>query len=709
MPVSADNFRDISNAAGRVASAGKTVHLSKSGDALVMRGSSRFGRIVSWFRGYRSAQHSEVRKSFLDALTSVYGKNVAGMTAAQVGLSSAENMKKALTSRDIYLAFQMADQHKSNIEENNDQMATRYSNTSDTSPNSVKSKVSEILSKGDSQDMQKVRELIDVNNLGDTIRKSIQRRGKNAKHWVTKTEAESIANSDISNAVAEEYKKMLVDKYTIPGDAVKKDNEGFQLLSKSYQRLGMTVDAEKLGTDTTEYINDQIYEAIANEVHRGTTYEPPAVPSKERIVGLIEERLDKFTEQRAQAKQAVDELDIGDKRVKEELSSFVSHTNMTIADVKNAWSAGIAASPHLKVIADADAVSEKELAQAVKGYMDAVFAIGDPTREEDHSIKSTKARSYVMMLAQGSWDTALKLHSQITKPGPFRDYRRAMNYYRIAFPASESCQKQEALYFPSLRKAHELAAWMEGLGMTLAERFEGPEAQERILDDEEFPQSPDMDDRTLTLMRNTGIKIPTPDRWNCEGEGTYCDEAVGYIEKKLAAGNLGKVKDDICEQFLLDMGVRSDIYFNGVQASANDVVDKLKDFCTNENGQLDRNMMFGLSQIHQATLAPQMDLCFNEQIGPVPGVPVGTDKTAYHFDKNDDGSVSVRASTAKNRVPIMSSIRSGDVLLDPTKSNFSIALDLHLDPNIFTAERDHYFPAKVVNATYQYSLYTKDD
>ena len=716
MPISIENYRGISNTAGRMMTAGNTVHLSKSGDALVLRGSGFLGKIVSWFQGFRSEQHEAVRQHFIVALTSQYGQDVAGMVAAQTRLNHAQNMKKALTSRDIFVAFKLAGEHEDQIKEHNDELASRYGDTSTNEPDSVLSKISQLLSETTSDDgedvvldTQKLRQHVDIDAIGNEIRQCIQERGRNGQCRVSNTEAKSIADSIIRNTMVEKYKKVMMDTYLIPMDGTKEDNESVQLLSEMYSQHDLVMDAAQLGKDTVSYLNGQIENAITDAMYSGRTT-GLVLLNQDQVIQIVEHILEDFVQQRSQAIQAVKTLDIPDQTLKKEVVSFVTYAHISPSHIKNVWDAGVQMRPHLKVIADADRVSEKELKDAVNGYIDTIPLLGGAASEDDVSVESRKARSFLMMLAQGDDRHSItqELHRQITEAGPFRDYRRAMNYYRTSFPTSNEYAKQEDLYRPGLQRAQEFAAWAEGLGLVLAERLDTPGGEEEIIAADEFPESPDISDHTLTLMRDTDVKIPTPERMNCKGEGPFCDPALAYIEQKLAGSNIGSVKDDICHQFLLD-GERSDMYFNGKKASRKGVADSLKEFCRDEKGELDRNMMFGVSQIHQGVFGPPLRACWDEQLGPIPGLCTGRDDCVYRFDKNNDGSISVQAISKKHDTLVMSSLRHGDVFLDSSKSEFEVALNLRLDTAQFTAERDRYFPPEVINATYRYSLYTQDE
>ena len=202
-----------------------------------------------------------------------------------------------------------------------------------------------------------------------------------------------------------------------------------------------------------------------------------------------------------------------------------------------------------------------------------------------------------------------------------------MNYHRLSFPDSDAYKKQEAaqadFYRPSLRRADTFSIWMESMGFASAAMLgkSGGEA-EIIAQSAPLESSSEIGDRTLNLMRNTGIKVPTPDRTGQSGSGTFCNAALKYVEDQLSDGKTGSLQeDDISRQYLIDIGVRSPAYFNGVPASNEEakVIEQLKEFCT-ANEELNKDMLFAVSQFHQGSVGAVLQVFKRKQIAPVHGL-----------------------------------------------------------------------------------------
>ena len=687
MPISISNYKRISQEHGSTSKVDKTVHLSEAGDELLVHGGNFSGKITSWFRGFRSAQNTAVRKNFLEALTSQYGEDVVAHVTANGQLNYAASIKKPLTAREIFLAFEHADKYKAQIDTQNIELASQYGTDSASgyqlSPRPVDSKLEEVLSRTfkRNEDTKGIRESIDFAAVGKEIKEQAREYG-GGKHVLDKVEVDAIAEQVLGKAVAEVHNKSMLNKY-----------------------LAANGRSEAAGKGSRGYINRGIETAVSDAMYKTDT---PAILTEDQVAEIAEHTIQKFT----RAEQAVESLNISDNDLKEKVISFAVQSNLSPSQVKRAWETGMQMKPHLKVIAGADEASEKELKGAVNGYLDIISELSASDSDASLSFESEKNESILMMMAQGE-DTAEKLHDRMTKPGAFNSYIRAMNHYRFSFPATEHYQEQKSLYRPGMQRAQRFSAWTESLGFALAEQLGKPGGEAEILaESKQIESFSDIDDQTLNLMRNTGMVMPAPDRINQEGGGTFCDEAMEQIGNEISTGKLGSVKDDICEQFRIDIGVRSTAYFEGeeVDKDAEKVEARLKEFCTNEEGVLDRNMLFAVSQIHQGTIAP-LQAVFHQggQMSPLPGIFVGGDASEYHYDKANDGSVLVKMISKKVRPQLFGSPERGHIELDSDKSSFEMAVELRLNPETFTAARDHYFPPELINATYQYKLYAQDE
>ena len=687
MPINISSYKRISQEHGSTSKVDKTVHLSASGDQLLVHGGSFSGRIVSWFRGFRSAQHTAVREHFLEALTSQYGEDVVAHVTANGQLNYAASIKKPLTAREIFLAIKQADKYKAQIDARNIGLASRYGTDSPSgyqiSPRPVDSKLEQVLSRTfkRNEDTKGIRESIDFAAVGKEIKERVREYG-GGKHVLDKVEVDAIAEQVLGKAVTEAYNKSMLNKY-----------------------LAANGRSEAAGKGSRGYINRGIETAVSDAMYKTDI---PAVLTEDQVAEIAEHTIQKFT----RAEQAVEPLNISDNDLKEQVISFAVHNNLSPSQVKRAWEAGLQMKPHLKIIAAADEASEKELKGAVNGYLDIISELSASDSDTALTVDSRKAKSALMMMAQGE-DTAEKLHDRMTKPGAFNSYIRAINYYRFSFPDTEDYKRQQSFYQPSMQRAQSFSAWTESLGFALAEQLGKPGGEAEILAESKHIESlPDIDDQTLNLMRDTGIAVPAPDRLNQEGGGTFCDEAMEQIENELSTGNVGSVKDDICNQFRIDIGVRSTAYFDGEKVDKDEakVEARLKKFCTNESGVLDRDMLFAVSQIHQGTIAPLQAICHkSEQTAPVYGIVTGKDALEFYFNKADDGAVLVRMVSKKINATSFNTMEGEHTLLDSDKSSFEMAVELRLNPETFGPSRDHYFPPELINATYRYKLYAQDE
>ena len=712
MPVEISHYQQVLQEAGSLRTAGKTVHLSKSGDDLVLRGSSFLGRMASWFKGFRASDHAAVKQRFIAVLALQYGQGIANQVSSEYKLNDANCIKKPLTSREVFLVFTRASQYeeiKSEKKENskgNNLLALQY----DASPEvfldsefeSADHKFSQILPKviandegNHAVDAQEVLGPAELKAAGEEIKQQILKKGDDGRHRVKEKEADGIAEQVLREAVVEKYKKTVLNKYLIPRDLSQDGNEIPKLVSQmNRQPDAPNLDLTKLLPASIDAINEGIEADIISEMYQENP-DKPVLLSEDRVAEIAERNMQALVP----VMKAVQKLDLPDLN------------SMTPPQLKNIWEAGLKVQPHLKVLADADKASEKELKTAMNGYIDALATL---EAEVGSSEEAKKAGSLLMMMAQGgdSRATMEKMYRQITAPGVFNSYLRTMNHYRLNFLIDQARVGSDNSYQSSEQRSKTFCRWTSALGLGLAQQLKIPQGAEKVMaQSRDLPSSLAIDDQMLNLMRNTGIKVLAPDRLNQQGSGVFCDEAVKHMEKKLASGVIGKVKDDICEQFLLDIGVRATAYFNGEKVEADNVADALKEFCTDESGALNRDMLFAVSQMHQGVFSGPYSALLREEIAPIYGIVTGNDGVIYHFNKNDDGSVSVKAVSKKINSQVFSSMKAGlgDVFLDETRSGFEVGLELRLSPDKFTAARDRYIPPEVINANYQYSLYTKNE
>ena len=93
MPVDISHYRTLSLQHGATKTAGKTVHLSKSGQ-LVLGGNRFLSRVVSWFKGFRTRQHIATRNNFIEALNGHYGQFITSQ--ANYPRLGASKLKKTI-------------------------------------------------------------------------------------------------------------------------------------------------------------------------------------------------------------------------------------------------------------------------------------------------------------------------------------------------------------------------------------------------------------------------------------------------------------------------------------------------------------------------------------------------------------------------------------------------------------------------------------
>ncbi len=708
MPVDISHYRKLADQSGSIETAGKTVHLSKSGQ-LVLGGNKFFGRVVSWFKGFRTRQHIATRNDFIEALNTHYGKFITSQVTTQGWVH--QHSKKPLTTREVFMAFRKIDDLALENKEKNEQLASRYDGvgiedyqTESDSTNYLKSQLSNTLremfpNSPSGEDAEELETYMDIADVGRKIKSKIMEKGDNGKFRVTKKEADNIAKQVSQDEAVKTYKHIMANQHFI-----------FRENSSS------------LSQRTVDYLNGRIEADLMAEMYKAGD-ENPKFPSRERVAEIAQstqDELSKFID----AEKIARSLNIPDGELRTEVITFLAKSELSLSQIKTAWETGVQMQPHFKTIADANS-TEEQLEKAINEYTNAVSELQSKDDIEDISSELRTQRSTLMMMAQGGdWRATMgKIHQQITAPGALNSYIRALNHYRLSFPESDAYKRQEAeqpdFYRPGLRRADTFSTWMESLGFASAAMLgkSGGEA-EIVARSAPLESSSEVGDRTLNLMRNTGIKMPTPDRIGQSGSGTFCDAAIKYVEDQLSDGKTGPLEEnDISEQCLLDIGVRIPAYFNGVPASSEkaEVVEQLKEFCATD-GKLNKDMLFAISQFHQGSIGAVFKVFQREQIAPVHGQFIASlddSKTTFYFNKNKDGSVSVRITFERNKPLFFVSqydtlshkAQVRQINLDRDASGLGLDMEFLLTPEQFSADRDKFPPPKVTNLTYRYSLY----
>ena len=799
MPVDINQYRTLSLERGSIKTAGNTVHLSKSGQ-LVLGSNRFFGRLVSWFKGFRTQQHVNTRNHFVEALNEHYGRFITSQVTTQGWVR--QGSKKPLTMREIFRAFKVVDDLKADNERNNHQLASRYAVPGESDVAEAESmhhydavaregdgaetesahhydavareddgaetesmhhynavavedgaeaesvhhydavpqegdeakaetmyrleyKLSTTLeamvpSGGSMDDARQVKEFIAIAVAGRKIQSKILEKGDNGKFRVTEKEADNIAKQVFQDEAVQAYKKLALNQH-----AIFKGRSAFP------------------SQETIDYLNHRMEADLTAEIYKAGD-ENPKFPSRERVAEIaqnIRNELPKFvdaekvvqslhisdSESRTEVVKLIVglliDLHISDSELRTEFMFFVAKSGLSASQVKTAWEVGVRMQPHIETMTEANS-TEEQLEKAINEYTNAV---ADLQSKDDVKALSGELReqlSTLMMMAQGGdWRATMeKMRHQITTPGALNSYIRATNHYRLSFPDSDAYKKQETkqpdFYRSSLRKADTFFTWMESLGFASATMLAKSGGEAEIVDrSAPLESSSEIGDRTLNLMRNTGIKVPTPDRMGQSGGGTFSNEAIKSVEEELSDGKTGILQeDDISEQFLIDIGVRSPAYFNGVPAANKkaQVIEQLKEFCTT-NGELNKDMLFAVSQFHQGSVGAVYQVFKREQTAPVHGFFVGSgnDIHEYYFNKNDDGSVSVRIMFEKSEPKMFTPVNVDtsaknprhETMLDSDASEFSLDMEFLLTPDQFSAARDKFPPPKVANLSYHYGLY----
>ena len=230
MAISIENYRSVAQAASRAETANESLYLSKSGDSLVLGDKSFQGKMASWSKSDTVAQHTKVRRDFVQSLASHYGKFIAEGVAETSNLNGAAHIKKPLTAYEVSSALKDTDERCGEINSFNKMKASSYV---DKTGGSTLARGG-LISRGNTRTSRVVDQMLtehsgankersigkfseaDVNkklraaDVPQKIQSEILKKGDNGRHLVSDEEADGIAKQVILQALSFEHKETEV-------------------------------------------------------------------------------------------------------------------------------------------------------------------------------------------------------------------------------------------------------------------------------------------------------------------------------------------------------------------------------------------------------------------------------------------------------------------------------------------------------------------
>ena len=249
----------------------------------------------------------------------------------------------------------------------------------------------------------------------------------------------------------------------------------------------------------------------------------------------------------------------------------------------------------------------------------------------------------------------------------------------------------------------------------------------QFFEDEEDPGY--ASDEVLNNLRNKGLLISSPRRLNRSGQGNFSNAVVEkFLWKIENETEPSEMTEGVSQQMLRDVE-RSHYSLNGEhfdQCQESEWIQAFKKFCTDKDGTVNEDMMFGISQIaHQGVMAPFITSFKHKTLAPFREIPLlhsGTVSAHYQLTKDSEGGVSLRVEYETN--PLKSYIDTKEVtnrkgetylsaddvkFLDPNKSRVKLSIEVYFDKNNFSSDRTQFVVPEVKEASYEYSLYPQSN
>ncbi len=728
------NIKNFQSAVARVGDRNAAFNLTVDKSGLRDTGNG----IVRWVRSMNTSRNREASRLFIDALRQSYGEQIASRVIDTLSWNTRLEQGKPLRSRNIREALDLAEEIKNRFIKSNEGIASNYNRPlasgSDTSLLQIKfDHIAERLFGSDAAEIASIKAQVDFGDLGQKIKEEVNFSGKSGLRFVTSAEADKLAESVILKQATQAYRAILMDRIGI----TKTDSLSQQLLEKMNfdSATGLVVDLSKLEDNIVQEIDRQLMDKLSDAVYRklnkvksqglglgpsvaneeGTQSGLTIAVSSEDLKTMVDDVVGKFASERFAAGQAAQQLPVDDPGVKARMMQQILHSNMPASMVPAFGKAYPQLSEHFlkldkepklslldKVKEQLEpghflqsgaelGLSQQEWENALIGVHDAVMnAMSDQNLSVEN--RDSVMRTFWQVFLTGCDDAQLRdISNQMDREGsPLRSFGEGAHYARYIFTQSNTFQKNESVYQSSVETAGEYDFLLNNLAQLLQDKagisrpLVGVSSREMLSDD------------TIKTLRNAGIELPAPNRVGAANDNVRLSNRV--LEKiqadllSQARTNKTVTDDGVLGEFTRDLG-RATYRLQGkdLGADSQGIINQLREFCTDESGKLNEEMLLKISEFaYQATAGMLMSNIApgRERMSPFQFVPLTDNRhpsarIEYDIDKNAQGDISIGMkffgpATVLNGIDLETK-EDVDILLDQDTSYFRMAMDISLD------------------------------
>ena len=605
-------------------------------------------------------ENHRVTGRFLLAMRTEYGIELARDIATARGLTGRLGRCKPLTARVVAETVRAAQDLKATTAQGNALMAqcVRRIEAEGPSEESVRTEIIQAV-KEQLPGNPTVVSRVNFDQVAAAVEQAIIAAGRAGTHRVGPGEAHAIRTQVIESEVS----GVRADYYTAKARALeafhvrKQGSVAFQALADGFARLDppLAYDSASLTRDAAE----ELYRRLSGAIASGRLA-AGRLDDGEALRAIAQEEAGRFIAEREAARRAVRDLGYVPRESRTALLDHVGRDNIPAALVQAARETSYLVDDELDRLAGAR--SAEELESVVDN-----LRVDLPTswRQTDFETKiddEDQAYRWVwrFALASRSEETARALLRQMApSDSPLRRIAEAASWYAGEFP--ETAQHIRAVRSGSDSRsvkpsASDLTKTLHWLWVTLHEKTGQQLNGGQEPGSDRFP-----DDQTIASLRNLGIPFPAPDRLGQTNPLVpisnpalkSMEEALGHhVRRSEELHRSGLARN--CMKFLRSNEAvavsrfKARLFVNGrdMPKEAVSVARALKDFCTDADGSLNKDMLANVSRVFDhATLD-----CVYAGIDPerpdlaiFDGYPEGVyEGHAYSLWKNGDGEVRLR-------------------------------------------------------------------
>ena len=681
---------------------------------------SRSGPFARWRGHVGLVENHRVTGRFLLALSTEYGVELAREVATARGLTGRLGRCKPLTARVVVETVRAAQDLKAATGQGNVLMAqwVRRIEPEGPSMESLRSEINRAVAK-QLPDNPSVVSRVNFDQVAAAVERAIVAAGQAGTHKVGLEEARAIR----TRVVEREVFGVCADYYTAKARALeafdvrKQGSVAFQALADGFAGLDppLAYDSASLTSDAAE----ELYRRLSGAIASGRL---PAgsLDDSEALRAIAQEEASCFFAEREAARCAVRGLGYVPRESKAALLDHVWRDNIPAALVQAARETSFLVDDELDRLAGA--LSAEELESVVENLRVDLPTSWRHTDFETRIVDEDQAYRWVwrFALASRSEEKARALLRQMApSDSPLRRIAEAASWYAGEF--TENAQHIRAVRRGSDSRsvkpsARDLTKTLHWLWVTLHEKTGQQLNGGQEPGSDRFPN-----DQTIASLRNLGIPFPAPNRLGevnplvpiskpaLRGMG----EALHHHVKRNKELHTSGLTSN-CVKFLRSNEAvahdrfRARFFLNGreLPSEARKVGLALRNFCTDGNGYLNKDMLANVSRVFDhATLdcvyagldAERPDLAIFD------GYPEGVyEGHAYSLWKDGDGEVRLRVGemitplflhpanpgTEQSEVPepTGNAQHPARVTLNGRKSNFSTRVLVTFDPASYEPE-----------------------